>query len=142
MLLFQSVFFLMGIAAVVFTVYSIYDGIMNYFAIRNLLPLLFPVDAVDRDEVIAKMHKITKRCYNDDELLDYYLKLKGLHVLDMHADGGWFARRYMMKPTKIRLTYMETVMFYQEFFSFPDDEYGIPADKPWPENVPVRRKKV
>ncbi len=87
--------------------------------IETLCALLFPgdQDGLMRDGVIDRMRKMTHDRYDDDELLDYYLKIKGLQMIDINSFNANGVREFLMQPTKIRLKYDETVSFYEVFLN-------------------------
>ncbi len=89
-------------------------------AIGELTDLLFPHGEEQEQSVIDKIMEITKNRFVREDILDYYLKIKGLHVVDLHTGCESNVREFLMQPTRIRLNYMELVRFYDEFFSFPE----------------------
>lgn len=87
--------------------------------IDTLCDLLFPgdTDGLMRDMVVSKMRQMTNGRYDDEGLLDYYLKIKGLQMIDLNSFNDNEVRKFLMQPTKIRLKYDETVSFYEVFLN-------------------------
>lgn len=87
--------------------------------IEALCALLFPgdPDGLMRDRVVDRMRQMTHGRYDDDELLDYYLKIKGLQMIDLNSFNYNGIREFLMQPTRIRLKYDETVSFYEIFLN-------------------------
>ncbi|MCQ2236917.1 MAG: hypothetical protein MJZ18_07980 [Bacteroidales bacterium] len=85
----------------------------------DLAMLLHP----DGEETLAKdiqdFNRLTHGRFNNLQLLDYYLKIKGLQFVDLHTSSSNYVRTYLMKPTKIKLNYSETVLFYEKFLNMP-----------------------
>lgn len=81
---------------------------------------LFPGGEEQEAEILSRIGRITKNRFTNEQMLDYYLKIKGLQVMDLHTGGLGGVRRYLMRPTLVRLNYMELVIFYDEFLSYPE----------------------
>jgi len=103
----------------------LYDFIMEQKAIKKLCKVLFPEGEEQKQEVIAGMRELTSNRFSKEDLLDYYLKIKGLQMLDLHTGGDANVRSFLMQPTKIRLTYRELVKFYELYLNYPQVA-GIP----------------
>ncbi len=104
--------------AVLFILRIIYSYFIERQAIMQLCKLLFPQGNEQRYKVISKFSNMTKNRFAPEDLLDYYLKIKGLHLIDLHVEGTVPIRRFLMRHTRIRLNYMELVRFYDEFLSY------------------------
>lgn len=87
-------------------------------SIMRLSKLLFPDGDSQRDMVLQEFDALTDNHYSKDELLDYYLKIKGLQVVDLHAMADSTIRRFLMRPTKIRLKYTELKKFYATYLDY------------------------
>ena len=103
----------------------LYGFIMEQRASRKLCAMLFPDGEEQKKEVLDGMHKLTNNRFSTEDLLDYYLKIKGLQLLDLHTGGDSNVRTYLMQPTKIRLSYRELVKFYELYLNYPQ-VVGIP----------------
>lgn len=88
-------------------------------AAKELEKLLFPKGEKDKVSILSMLNKITKGKYSDDLLLDYFLKIKGLQVVNMYDPVSFLTRKYLMSPTKLKLNYFEQVRFYESFLNYP-----------------------
>lgn len=88
-------------------------------SIKQLCKMLFPEGDKQREIVLNEFAQLTNNHYNREDLLDYYLKIKGLQFIDLHANSNAMVRQYLMKPTKIRLKYIELVKFYERYLNYP-----------------------
>jgi len=89
-------------------------------ATQTLDKLLFPEGDVHREKIIESMIKITKGKYSQELLMDYFLKIKGLQVINLYDPVNFWTRKYLMTPTKLRLNYFEQVRFYETFLNYPE----------------------
>lgn len=87
--------------------------------IERLSAILFPSGEEQKNEVLNEIASITQNRFSREELLDYYLKIKGLQIIDLHAHSDSGIRDFLMKPTKVRLTYFEQVKFYENYLNYP-----------------------
>lgn len=97
-------------------------------AIIKMCNIIFPDGELQQEDVMDNINDLTKGRFDRTDLLDYYLKIKGLQMLDLHAHSDKDIRKYLMKPTRIRLNYYEQVLFYERFLNYPQAE-GINAVK-------------
>ncbi|WP_430810783.1 MULTISPECIES: hypothetical protein [unclassified Carboxylicivirga] len=91
----------------------------EHWGSQALEAILFPNGQEDRDFIMHRLQVITKNKYNDVLLLDYFLKIKGLQVVDVQKPLNFWTRKYLMSPTKLRLNYFEQVKFYEGFLNYP-----------------------
>jgi hypothetical protein len=96
------------------------DLIAEKKAIKDLEHLLFTTGQGQRENVIASIHKMTNHRLTDDEALDYFLKIKGLQVINLHDPINYWTRKYLMSSTKTKLNYFEQVRFYEAFLNYPE----------------------
>jgi hypothetical protein len=89
-------------------------------ATKDLERRLFPNGEEQKNNVLATMEKITNNRYEAARLLDYFLKIKGLQVINMNDPVDFWTRKYLMTPTKMRLNYFEQVKFYETFLNYPE----------------------
>ncbi|TRX62390.1 hypothetical protein [Carboxylicivirga sp. M1479] len=89
-------------------------------ASKELEKKLFPKGKEEKDAIMESLTKITKGKYNHDLLLDYFLKIKGLQVVNMYDPVNFWTRRFLMSPTKLKLNYFEQVKFYESFLNYPN----------------------
>lgn len=89
-------------------------------AIKDLETVLFPKGMAQKQQVVEAIHEITHNRLNDQEALDYFLKIKGLQVINLHDPINYWTRKYLMSPTKTKLNYFEQVRFYEQFLNYPE----------------------
>ncbi len=99
--------------------YKIYKVEKRRATIEKLCRMLFPSDKTGEmlRSVIENMTELTKGRFSYEELLDYYLKIKGLQLIDINLLSDPDVNAYLMEPTKIRLQYFELVSFYETYFN-------------------------
>lgn len=97
-------------------------------ALSSLLTLIFPSGKEQQDEVMKVFHQFTSNRFTDDQILDYFIKIKGLQTLDLKTKTDFWVKRYLLTPTNIRLNYFEQVNFYKTFMNYPND-FGITENK-------------
>lgn len=86
---------------------------------EKLCETLFPHGDEQRDQVMSEMAEFTQDRFSKNDLLDYYLKIKGLQIIDLHANGDIGIRHYLLQPTQIKLNYYEQVKFYEKYLNYP-----------------------
>lgn len=77
-----------------------------------------------RGRVVKRMMALTHNRFTEDEMLDYYLKIKGLQMIDMNSFNDSDMRKILMRPTLVRLQYRELVIFYEQFLN-QSEAHGI-----------------
>lgn len=88
-------------------------------AIETLRQLLFPGNTSEEEceAVVSDIVSLTRNRLSRDEALDYYLKIKGLQLMDLNTMSDAVVRRYLMEPTKARLHHSELVPFYEKYLN-------------------------
>lgn len=88
-------------------------------AIDALRQLLFPGDKSEEEceAVVSDIVSMTRNRLSRDEALDYYLKIKGLQLMDLNTMNDTAIRHYLMEPTKARLHHSELVPFYEKYLN-------------------------
>ncbi len=94
-------------------------------ASKELEKILFPKGTAEKEATLVSLQKITKDKYSNDLLLDYFLKIKGLQVINMYDPVNFWTRRFLMSPTKLKLNYFEQVKFYQSFLNYTENPARI-----------------
>ncbi len=89
-------------------------------AVSTLESLLFSKGDKQKESIISSMMKITNDKYSKEQLLDYFLKIKGLQVVNFCDPVNFWTRKYLMSPTKLKLNYFEQVKFYETFLNYPE----------------------
>ena len=82
-------------------------------AYKELQPMLFSKG--EKINVIAKLHEITANRFSDEQVLDYYLKIKGSQISKHNNTRSFWVKRYIVTPADIKLNYFEQVRFYEIF---------------------------
>lgn len=98
-------------------------------SISKVCDYLFPgdTDGLMRGRVVSRMMALTNNRFTEDEMLDYYLKIKGLQMIDMNSFNDADMRKFLMRPTLVRLQYRELVIFYEQFLS-QTETHGISVE--------------
>lgn len=88
-------------------------------AIGTLRRILFPGETSEEEceAVVSDIVNMTRKRLSRDEALDYYLKIKGLQLMDLNTMNDVSVRHYLMKPTKARLHHSELVPFYEKYLN-------------------------
>lgn len=109
-----------------FHVYKFWKQERQKRAIDKLCAYLFPgdKDGLMRGRVVKRMMALTHNRFTEDEMLDYYLKIKGLQMIDMNSFNDSDMRKILMRPTLVRLQYRELVIFYEQFLN-QSEAHGI-----------------
>jgi len=89
-------------------------------AAKELEKVLFSEGISEKELILESLHKITKGKYTNELLLDYFLKIKGLQVINMYDPVDFWTRKFLMSPTKLKLNYFEQVKFYETFLNYPE----------------------
>ena len=94
------------------------------YAVSQLESILFSSGSSQKEDIISSMKEITKEKYSKEELLDYFLKIKGLQVINLYNPVSFWTLKYLMSPTKLKLNYFEQVKFYETFLNYPTSITG------------------
>ena len=94
---------------------------MRVKTVERLCAYLLPGDkkGTMRQQLVADLHELTGHRFTDEEVLDYYLIIKGLQMVDLNTLNDPDTRRFLMEPTKIKLHYQEVVSFYEKYLNQP-----------------------
>lgn len=82
---------------------------------RHLRDLIFPEGEQQMQVILKSFRKFTCNRFSEEELLDYYMKIKGLQNMNSGLYSDFWVKKYLMSPTLIKLNYFEQVQFYQNF---------------------------
>jgi hypothetical protein len=85
---------------------------------ESLEKLLFSKGSDCKEHVIQTIMEITSKRINEEDALDYFLKIKGLQVINLTHPVGFWTRKYLLANTRVRLSYFEQVKFYEAFLNF------------------------
>ncbi|MGQ1890410.1 hypothetical protein ACT29H_08190 [Thermophagus sp. OGC60D27] len=113
---------------------------LSYFAIRRFFPelarkqaskqleeVLFPKGNRQKDEVLKAFREITEGRFSEEEMLDYFFKIKGLQTIEINSKTNFWLKKYLFSPTTIKLNYFEQVNFYKTFLNLPIARMESPA---------------
>ncbi len=118
-MVFEVILILCVLVATFFIARNFYVRWTENDAITRLSEILFPSGDEQMENTINDIDEMTHGRFTRDEILDYYLKIKGLQITDLHSNADSGIRSYLMKPTKVRLTYFEQVKFYEIYLNYP-----------------------
>ncbi len=82
---------------------------------QDLRGLIFPEGEKQSQDILRTFCEFTCNRFSEEELLDYYMKIKGLQNLNSGLYSDFWVKKYLMSPTLIKLNYFEQVQFYQHF---------------------------
>ena len=81
--------------------------------------VLFPEGNVHKRKVIEAFNKITNNNYSDEEILDFFMKEKGLQLISINVYLPSSVKKFIRKDTLIDLNYFERVKFHELFINYP-----------------------
>lgn len=134
-----SIALLTGISVWVYKFYL--PALIKSKAQHTLLSLLFPGGKEQQAEVMKVFHQITNQRFNDEQILDYFVKIKGLQTLDLAIKTNYWIKKYLLSPTDVKLNYFEQVKFYETFMNYPTSFGFTIKKKNKPETIGTFFKK-
>ena len=81
--------------------------------------ILFPNGNFQKNKVIEAFKKITHRQFTEEEILDFFIKEKGIQLMSINADFSSLLKKYLLRPTLVELNYFEKVKFHETFINYP-----------------------
>lgn len=114
------VYLILGLVLLTAIAYGVTFKTAKQKAVGRLHQLLFPRGVVQQKQVLDEMNRFTRNRFPEKELLDYFMKIKGLQTVNLNDPVDFWTRRFLMQPTRIRLNYFEQVKFYETFLNFPE----------------------
>lgn len=106
-----------GLSVIVYRVYL--PVFTKKKAHTSLLELLFPEGKEQQHLVMDVFHELTNKRFTDDQIIDYFVKIKGLQTLDLSSKTNFWIKKYLLSPTEVKLNYFEQVKFYETFMNYP-----------------------
>ena len=91
-------------------------------AYSSLYKVLFPGGEEHKAAILKTFHDFTNNRFSDEEILDYFVKIKGLQSLSSTKKMGFWVKKHLMSPTEIKLNYFEQVKFYKLFINYPSKQ--------------------
>ncbi|MGM0375408.1 MAG: hypothetical protein ACQEQ0_01375 [Bacteroidota bacterium] len=107
--------------AVYLSVRKVYPALVRKKATKQLESRLFPNGNRQKSEIIKYCRELTGARFRDEEILDYFMKMKGLQIVDIRKTNFWL-KKYLFTPAPIKLNYFEQVKFYEMFLNFPENK--------------------
>ncbi len=92
----------------------------------TLHKVIFPEGETQKLAVLKTFHGFTKERFSDEQIMDYFMKIKGLQNLSIGSSTNFWVKKYLLSPTKIKLNYFEQVKFYEVFMNFPAGKASSP----------------
>ena len=89
-------------------------------AYKELQPMLF--SRGEERKMLVKFHEITENRFSNNDLLDYYIKVKGTQISKYDNNCPFWVKRYLTMPANIKLNYFEQVRFYEVFMGYSKNE--------------------
>lgn len=86
---------------------------------KKLESRLFPQGNQQKSEVLKTFRSFTGERFSDEDILEYFFKIKGLQAVDINTRTNYWVKKYLFSPTSIKLNYFEQVKFYETFLNFP-----------------------
>jgi hypothetical protein len=90
-------------------------------AYQILEEIFFPQGNAQKNKVINAFKKITNQNFSDDEIIDFFLKEKGLQMLAVSDEMKPSVIKYIRTDTLINLNYFERVKFQEVFINYPQN---------------------
>ena len=87
--------------------------------------ILFPSGNAQKKKVIEAFNAITKNRFSDKEIIDFFVKEKGLQLFSVNPELSSAIQKYIRKDTLINLDYFERVKFHETFINYPHN-FEIP----------------
>ncbi|PRY98878.1 hypothetical protein BY457_109147 [Marinilabilia salmonicolor] len=114
---FLTIFILLAISLplVFLLVCRVFQALIKKKAIAMLDTTLFPQGLKQKQEVMNVCHNITNHRFRNEDILDYYYKIKGLKTLGLDCKRCYALKKYLFSPTTIKLNYFEQCQFYDTF---------------------------
>ena len=81
--------------------------------------ILFPFGKAQKRKVIEAFKKVTPQKFSDEEIIDFFMKEKGLQMIPTNPDLSQSLVKYIRKDTLIDLNYFERVKFHETFINYP-----------------------
>ncbi len=118
---------LIAILAVTLVTLAItHKSIMRFIAEKRALPIvediLFSENNNNKEEILREIQELTNYRLNDDLVMDYFYKIKGLQVVNINQPTNFWVKMYLTSPTKIKLNYFEQVKFYENFLNYASSQ--------------------
>ena len=88
-------------------------------AAKALEEILFPNGSSQKNKVIDTFKRIIQRQLTEEEIIDFFIKEKGIQLMSIDTDFSSSLKKYLMRPTLVELNYFEKVKFHEAFINYP-----------------------
>ncbi|MCA1745947.1 MAG: hypothetical protein LC643_09675 [Bacteroidales bacterium] len=105
---------------------QLFPALIKNKALGTLNKVIFPQGETQKQAVLKTFHGFTKERFSDEQIMDYFMKIKGLQNLSIGSSTNFWVKKYLLSPTKIKLNYFEQVKFYELFMNFPTTKTSNP----------------
>jgi hypothetical protein len=122
-----AIILLVGISVSMYRIY--FPAFTKKKAHTALVELLFPEGKEQQQNVMNVFHQLTSDRFTDDQIVDYFIKIKGLQTLDLNIKTNFWVKKYLLSPTEVKLNYFEQVKFYETFMNYPKSFDGVGKKK-------------
>ena len=127
MLIWIISFLFIAVASCFWFCRQLLPSIVRRKAYASLHKVIFPEGETQKQSVLTTFHGFTKERFSDDQIMDYFMKIKGLQNLSIGSSTNFWVKKYLLSPTKIKLNYFEQVKFYELFMNFPAGKASSPT---------------
>jgi len=93
-------------------------GLKKKRAAKTLEEIFFPNGESQKNKMILTFRKIIQRQFTEEEILDFFIKEKGIQLMSINTDFPTSLKKYLMRPTLIELNYFEKVKFHETFINY------------------------
>lgn len=96
-----------------------FKSLVRIKALKKLEEILFPEGELQKRKVTELFSKLSEGRFSEKGMLDYFMKIKGIQLVNTNLRNNFWIRRYLFSPTLIKLNYFEQVKFYEVFLNYP-----------------------
>ena len=111
--------FIISCLAIFFLVKKwLFPLIMSMMGKNYLYKKLFFQGESQKQDVLEKFHDITENKFTDSQVIDFFMKEKGLQLLSVTPGIPLMVKYYLSNHPKITLSYFEKVKFHEIFIDY------------------------
>ncbi|MFO8000048.1 MAG: hypothetical protein R6U46_02310 [Marinilabilia sp.] len=122
---------------------KVFSRLVRKKATTQLDNMLFPEGPRQKSEVLEICKELTGSRFSDEEILEYFRKMKGLQIVNINSQTNFWIKKYLFTPAPVKLNYFEQVKFYEAFLNFPveSEKEGKPFYRPEGSEVQTQKKE-
>ncbi|MDR2927784.1 MAG: hypothetical protein LBV41_06250 [Cytophagaceae bacterium] len=114
------IFITVIVGSIIFIIMKIaFPHIKREKANKILEEKLFPNGELQKNKVINAFRKLTTQQFSDEQIIDFFMKEKGLQMILIDEELPVSVAKYVRKPTMIDLNYFERIKFHETFINYP-----------------------